>query len=187
MGRLILVLGGARSGKSSFAQTLAERLGERVCYIVTAQPLDEEMRERIRAHQQSRPRQWQTIEAPTRVADALRQAATLAEVVVLDCVTVLVANILAKDESLSSISREVGAFLHLLKESTITVIAVSNEVGMGVVPPYPLGRHFRDALGWTNQCLAQAAEEVYLMIAGIAVELKQSGLGRFICGMASEK
>lgn len=184
-GKLILLLGGVRSGKSRFAQVMAAELSDRVCYIATAQPCDGEMRDRIVKHRAERPASWQTVEAPTRVGDALRKAAHLADVVVLDCVTLLVANVLMEQESLEPVRAEVADLLAARKESEVTVIAVSNEVGMGVVPPYPLGRIYRDALGEANQSLARAAESVYLMVAGLAIEIKQSGLGKVVGGRES--
>ena len=182
--RLILVLGGARSGKSAYGEALAARLaGEApVAYIATATASDDEMRERIARHQASRPSHWQTIEQPLRPADALR--ATTAPVVLLDCVTLLVANLLldgageddfheannARDAE-ARLDQAITDLLDAWRRRRTTLILVSNEVGMGLVPPYPLGRVYRDCLGRANARLA-AADTVLLMVAGLPIELK---------------
>lgn len=179
MGKLILLLGGARSGKSRTAEQMAARLGgERVLYVATASAGDEEMRQRIRNHQQQRPSGWRTVEAPLRLAETLR-AVELPEVVLLDCVTLLAANVLltfpeegAQAEITRAVLAEVDGLLALIRERPATWIIVSNEVGMGVVPPYPTGRAYRDALGAANQRLAEAADEVMLMVAGLPWLLK---------------
>ena len=183
--RLILVLGGARSGKSAYGEALAARLaGEApVAYIATATASDNEMRERIARHQASRPSHWLTIEEPLRPADALR--ATTAPVVLLDCVTLLVANVLldgageddfheannARDAE-ARLDQAITDLLDAWRRRRTTLILVSNEVGMGLVPPYPLGRAYRDCLGRANARLAAAAYTVLLMVAGLPIELK---------------
>ena len=183
--RLILVLGGARSGKSAYGEALAARLaGEApVAYIATATASDDEMRERIARHQASRPSHWLTIEEPLRPADALR--ATTAPVVLLDCVTLLVANLLldgageddfreannARDAE-ARLDQAITDLLDAWRSRPMTLILVSNEVGMGLVPPYPLGRVYRDCLGRANARLAAAADTVLLMVAGLPIELK---------------
>ncbi len=180
MAELILVLGGARSGKSAYAQRLAEELGGRkVLFVATAEARDNEMRERIRIHQRERPDGWETIEAPMQVSRALADAKPGACVVLLDCVTLLVSNImLAQGESpeLTKVEHEImdemRAIIAWVKEQETTLIAVSNEVGEGVVPPYPLGRMYRDLLGRANCLLAAQADRVYMMFAGLPVELK---------------
>jgi adenosylcobinamide kinase / adenosylcobinamide-phosphate guanylyltransferase len=183
--RLILLLGGARSGKSAYGETLAARLaGEAsVAYIATATASDDEMRERIARHQASRPSHWLTIEEPLRPADVLR--ATNAPVVLLDCVTLLVANLLldgtgeddfhkannARDAE-TRVNRAITDLLDAWRRRSTTLILVSNEVGMGLVPPYPLGRVYRDCLGRSNAQLTAAADTVLLMVAGLPIELK---------------
>ena len=177
MGRLVLVLGGARSGKSRFAQQLAEeRGGSAVLFVATAQASDEEMAARIRAHRLCRPAEWRTLEAPLRAAAAIREAGALAQVVLLDCLTLLISNILiAAGEDAAgaeeAIEEEIGALLALRQELPATIIVVSNEVGMGVVPPTPIGRLFRDLQGRANQRLAQQADEVYFLLAGVPLQL----------------
>ncbi len=169
---LILVLGGARSGKSSYAQQLAQGLGrERVLYVATAEAGDEEMRERIERHRQGRPPGWRTLEAPRNVGQAIREQAGDAEVVLVDCLTMLVSNLLlegaGEDEVLAQVRELAGC-----AQRAPHLIVISNEVGMGLVPPYPLGRAYRDLLGRANQLLAQSAGRVHLLVAGIPLIIK---------------
>jgi adenosylcobinamide kinase/adenosylcobinamide-phosphate guanylyltransferase len=181
MGKLTLILGGARSGKSTFAEKLAARHGGRVVYIATAQPLDEEMQTRIAAHRQKRPDSWQTLEIPAQVGQTLAERPPQAEVVLLDCLTLLVANRLLEaspdvdqpDEQAAAIrvQQEINRLLAAIQASPAHWIVVSNEVGLGLVPPYPLGRIYRDLLGWANQQLARQAEQVVFMIAGMPMKL----------------
>jgi adenosylcobinamide kinase / adenosylcobinamide-phosphate guanylyltransferase len=179
MGKLVLILGGARSGKSRTAERMAAELGgEQVLYIATAEACDEEMRERITLHQTNRPAAWQTLEAPQDVAGRL-QGMQLPEVVVLDCITLLASNLLLSlpDDCLQvdanqAVLQEIDNLLARQHTSASTWIMVSNEVGMGIVPPYRLGRLYRDVLGTANQRLALAANEVLLMVAGLPWRLK---------------
>ncbi len=184
--RLILLLGGARSGKSAYAEQLAGKLAgdASALYIATATPSDDEMRERITRHQASRPPHWQTIEEPKNPADVLRASA--APVALLDCVTLLVANLMldsdhggALDEATldavaaqAEVDAAITRLLDVWRAGRATLIVVSNEVGMGLVPPYPLGRIYRDILGRVNARLAAAADTVLLMVAGLPIELK---------------
>jgi adenosylcobinamide kinase/adenosylcobinamide-phosphate guanylyltransferase len=178
---LILILGGVRGGKSAFAQTLAAEHGGSVTFVATAEARDEEMRLRIEDHRRARPASWRTIEAPLNPAAALAEAPP-AEVTVLDCLTLLVSNLLLRDESpeaaQQAVDGEVEALLRVFEAGSGSLIIVSNEVGMGVVPPYELGRLYRDLLGWANQRIAQSASEVYWMLAGLPIEVKASGLAR---------
>jgi adenosylcobinamide kinase / adenosylcobinamide-phosphate guanylyltransferase len=179
MGKLILILGGVRSGKSMTAEQMAQQIGgERVLYVATAEGNDEEMRERIAAHREKRPVGWLTIEAPMNVANALR-GLDLPDVVLLDCVTLLASNLLltlpedcTQAAANQPILDEIEALLLLVQSHAVVWIVVSNEVGMGIVPPSRLGRLYRDALGIANQRLAQAADEVILMVAGLPWHLK---------------
>ena len=172
-----LILGGARSGKSRFAQELAAKLGQRVLFVATGEPLDEEMSSRIEAHRKSRPSSWKTLEAPTNVAEAVISEIGDAEVVIVDCLTLLVSNLMGtEDIDAETLGRKVTAELEdlvaFMRTTKAHFIIVSNEVGLGLVPPYPAGRVYRDALGTANQMLARHADEVYLMVAGIAIALK---------------
>jgi adenosylcobinamide kinase/adenosylcobinamide-phosphate guanylyltransferase len=181
MGRLVLILGGARSGKSTLAERMAVELGgDHVLYVATAQAGDDEMRARIAAHQQARPAGWRTLEAPLQVVEQLRRVDfALPPVIVLDCVTLLASNALlalpddcSAADATSAVLAEMDALLAFQKTTAVTWIVVSNEVGMGIVPPYRLGRLFRDALGAANQKLAQAADEVLLLVAGLPWRLR---------------
>ena len=181
---VILILGGARSGKSFFAQQLATKLRRRVLFIATATPMDEEMRRRIELHQKTRPSAWRTLEAPTGVAKAMREHIADAEVVILDCLTLLVANLTSPSHDPAELegvdyeaveremTTELEAILGCAEDSSVSLIIVSNEVGAGLVPPYPSGRAFRDLLGEANQFIAERADKVYMMIAGLPLELK---------------
>ena len=151
-------------------------------FIATAEAGDDEMRERIANHRASRPSHWVTVEAPQEVGEAVRAAAAATQVVVLDCLALLVSNLLlAAGESYAAaearVDRELEAIVAGHAAGAATLIVVSNEVGMGVVPAYPLGRVYRDLLGRANARLARAADQVVWMVAGLAVEIKASGLG----------
>ncbi len=183
--QLSLVLGGVRSGKSSFALSLAEKAGAPVLFVATAEAGDEEMRTRIKQHQQQRPSDWRTLEAPLGAGEAIRQSLGDARVVLLDCVSFLVANAMGSvgddaEAATAKVEAEIEGLLAAIAQTKACFIVVSNEVGLGVVPPYPSGRQFRDLLGWANQRLARASGFVYWMVAGLPVELKASGLARNI-------
>ncbi|MCX6020224.1 MAG: bifunctional adenosylcobinamide kinase/adenosylcobinamide-phosphate guanylyltransferase [Chloroflexi bacterium] len=183
--RFILILGGVRSGKSDLAQKLALDIGGgNVLFLATAAAGDGEMARRIAAHQAGRPAGWRTVEEPIRLADALERDARNAKVVLIDCVTLWMSNILMatspdggetpdQDAAEALMNEEMGALSDWRRASDASLIVVSNEVGMGVTPPYPSGRVYRDLLGLANQALATRAGEVYLTVAGIPVDLKQ--------------
>jgi adenosylcobinamide kinase/adenosylcobinamide-phosphate guanylyltransferase len=177
--RLTLILGGARSGKSSYAQNLAGELGARVLFVATALAFDEEMTVRIAAHQAGRPAGWRTLEAPSEVGKAIRAGDGQEQVLLLDCVTLLANNvILALPDAEDSIAAqealdaEMDALLAAYAGSSSEWIIVSNEVGLGLVPATPLGRVYRDVLGRANQKLAQAADRVIFMVAGLPMIVK---------------
>ena len=186
MGKLTLILGGARSGKSTLAEKLAAQRGERVLYIATAIAFDDEMKQRIQNHQQQRPDSWKTIESPTGVGATVQPHLHDVDIVLLDCLTLLVNNLFMDfsgdsdnpDEAQFSaaLDRELAAIFAAIETSTADWIIVSNEVGLGLVPPYPLGRVYRDLLGRANQKLAVIAAEVYFMIAGMALPLHEIAL-----------
>ena len=191
--RLILVTGGARSGKSDYAERRARELGgDAVTFVASATAGDAEMAARIARHRASRPGAWRTIEAPRDAALAVRSATT--EVVLLDCLTLLATNALLgstgdsfpdgegdEDSARAAVAAEVDALLVALAERAGTLVAVTNEVGLGVVPPTALGRWFRDALGTANRRLAEAADEVVLWVSGIPLGI-QGGRGRAEAG-----
>ncbi len=181
---LLLVLGGARSGKSSYAERRAAEMAAdgAVLYVATAQAFDKEMKQRIAAHQMSRPATWRTLEEPLRVAEvvAAELARADAAVVLVDCLTLWASNMLLQngDDVPDATAVETEAFaaldalLAVYAASHASTIVVSNEVGMGLVPPYPLGRIYRDLLGRLNARLAAQADEVVLMIAGLPLTIK---------------
>ena len=180
-GELTFILGGARSGKSTLAERLA-RQGERVLYVATAEGRDEEMRRRIAAHQAARPQHWDTVEEPLDLAGALRPVHNRYDTVLIDCLTLWVSNLLlgrqpgaaddAIEERILNTAREL---LQLVASSGAGWIMVSNEVGLGVVPGSPLGRSYRDLLGRVNQLAAAHARQVYLMVAGLPLQVKPAG------------
>ena len=180
MGRLTLILGGARSGKSSYAEAQAAMSTGAVLYVATAEAWDDEMRARIAAHRAQRPAHWQTVEAPRQVSAAIAAALTPAiTCVVVDCITLLASNIVialpegaTDDDATAALLPEIDALLAVCAQSSADWFVVSNEVGLGIVPAYPLGRVYRDALGRANQRLAAAAERVLFMVAGLPMTVK---------------
>jgi adenosylcobinamide kinase/adenosylcobinamide-phosphate guanylyltransferase len=177
--RLIFLLGGARSGKSAYAENWARQRGGRVLFAATAQALDDEMRERIAAHRARRPPSWGTLEAPLAVGAAIQAQGDTYDTVIVDCLTLLASNALltlpedcAQAQADAAVLSEIDALLEAYRLSSAVWLIVSNEVGMGIVPPYRLGRLYRDALGRANQRLAQHADEVLLLVAGLAWRLK---------------
>ncbi len=177
--RLTLILGGARSGKSDYARRLAAERGDRVLYVATAEPGDDEMAARIAAHRAERPAQWQTLEAPHHIGQALRSHLSRAAVILIDCLTLLASNVIAPlpepvtaEAAEAALNAEVDELLAAYADSAAEWIVISNEVGLGLVPPYPLGRVYRDALGRANQRLAAAADEVLFMVAGLPMRVK---------------
>ena len=187
-GKLILVLGGARSGKSNFAEQQALRLGKRVTYIATAAIKDGEMAERVQKHRARRPATWETVEEEKNVIDVIRKGQK-GDVFILDCVTLWLTNLLldqcppfqdvpAPSENVPVSSKKEAWILeqaHLLGVSVSNgadLIMVSNETGLGLVPENPLARTFRDLAGKVNQILASKADEVYFIIAGLPLRIK---------------
>ena len=179
---LILILGGARSGKSSLAEKMAQELGGEngVLFVATAEAHDDEMRDRIRKHQADRPAGWRTLEAPRELGARIPQVLDGTEtVVVVDCLTLLVSNLVCAlpenapvQEAERLAAAEIAALVAACRASSATWIVVSNEVGLGLVPDNPLGRTYRDALGRANQQLAAAADKVFFPIAGLPMRLK---------------
>jgi len=179
----ILVIGGARSGKSSFAQELASKRGGPVLFVATAEAKDEEMRRRIAAHKKSRPPLWNTIESPTLVGSQIEKNIGQARVVIVDCVTLLVNNVLCQhmneaDEEMDAevieqeVTDEITKLIDCMNNSEASFIVVANEVGTGLVPASAMARLFRDLLGKANQMLGQHVDRVYLMVAGLPLQVK---------------
>ena len=183
LSNLTFILGGARSGKSTLAEQRAREFGGSVIYCATAEILDDEMERRVALHRSRRPENWRTAEAPRQAADRLKTALAeqQAECILVDCLSVLTSNVLLSlDENIAEADafaalreQELDDLLSLISETPETHwIIVSNEVGMGVVPAYKLGRTYRDLLGRANQAVAAAAGEVIFMIAGIPMKVR---------------
>ena len=172
----IFILGGARSGKSRYAQELAGKLSDKVLFAATGEARDEEMQARISHHKKDRPESWRTLEAPTNIGRQIEQRIGDAEVVLIDCLTLLVSNLLGNEPDYSKAEKqvlaEINELIACIDKLDTSFIIVSNEVGMGLVPETSLGRIYRDTLGKANQLVAHHASEVYLMVAGIPVKIK---------------
>jgi adenosylcobinamide kinase/adenosylcobinamide-phosphate guanylyltransferase len=172
MSRSIFITGGARSGKSRLAESLAENEGCPLCYIATGRPGDAEMAERIAAHRARRGEKWSTVEEPLLLAEAVRAADSRFRAVLVDCITLWLTNLLLANKDADRTLEEVVKLAKLMPELTTPLIMVSNEVGMGIVPDNALARTFRDLAGRANEILAAAADEVYVTISGIPLKLK---------------
>jgi len=179
VGRLTLIIGGARSGKSRYARDLALALSEgqggRVAFIATARAGDREMQERIEEHRKARPAKWQTFEEPMEVSPLLSRIGDDWSVILIECLTLFISNLLLGKVGEEDVLEEVRKLIAVAKKVSAQVIIVSNEVGMGVVPPTRLGRAFRDLAGRANQLVAQEADEVLALWAGIPLPLKGGG------------
>ncbi len=170
--KIVFITGGARSGKSQFALKLARKFPGPRAYLATAQALDKEMAERIRRHRKSRPRTWHTLEEPLRVADALKKQGPLFGLILLDCLTLWLSNTLMAGWSEKKILQEADQFIKACQGAKCSLIIVSNEVGLGIVPEYPAARMFRDLSGLIHQKMARAADEVYFMVSGLPQKIK---------------
>ena len=175
MTRHALVLGGARSGKTAFAESLAMRSGSKPVYLATAEALDAEMRERVASHQRGRGERFATIEEPIALSDALLVAAREHDVILVDCLTLWITNLLIANQDVAMAVSELGATLVQLK--TARVIMVSNEVGLGIVPDNAMARTFRDLAGSAHQRLAEVCDDVYFVVAGLPMTLKGEAPG----------
>jgi adenosylcobinamide kinase/adenosylcobinamide-phosphate guanylyltransferase len=177
--KCILLIGGARSGKSHFAQEFARKSGKSVLFVATAEALDDEMKRRIEAHRQDRPTGWQTLEAPQYIGGQISRDIGSAQIVIVDCITLLMSNVFNRYPESTDASiieeaglREIRELVDCITNAEATFVIVTNEVGMDVVPPTELGRIYRDLLGRANQLLAERADEVLLMVAGIPLRIK---------------
>ena len=173
MAKIIFITGGARSGKSSFAEKLASALGKDVVFLATAEALDKEMADRIKKHKAKRSSTWKTVEEPINI-NILNKFRNFEGAVILDCITLWLSNMIHKfgKEAEKRILGDIRTLLKTAKTSKFTLIVVSNELGMGIVPENKLAREFRDIAGRCNQLIARMADEVYLMVSGIELKIK---------------
>jgi adenosylcobinamide kinase/adenosylcobinamide-phosphate guanylyltransferase len=173
--RIIFITGGARSGKSTFAQQLATEMGNDVLFVATAEPLDDEMRERIKNHRESRPKNWKTLELSRGIASGLKAQTTL-NTVIIDCITLLASNLMPENAPTTIMEKtvlsEITGLIDFMKSTNAVFILVSNEVGLGLVPDNKLARDYRDILGKVNQTVARNADDIYFMISGIPQKIR---------------
>lgn len=186
MGKVIVVTGGVRSGKSSYAENLARNLGISIMYIATAIPYDEEMRDRIKLHKMFRPASWTTYEGYKELYKVIETLDAKYDGILLDCVTIMITNLMFEyprfdennisqdlmDELTDYVTDEFRKLIMIAKKKNIPLIMVTNEIGWGVVPESKLGRVFRDLSGKINQIIAKEAETVYLLVSGIPLRIK---------------
>jgi adenosylcobinamide kinase/adenosylcobinamide-phosphate guanylyltransferase len=171
MGKIIFITGGARSGKSTYAASLAKK-HRRVAFVATCQALDKEMAKRIKLHQQERPGNWKTFEEPQKAALLINQLDNRFDCILIDCLTLLVSNLILAKRKEEQVLEEIGTMLKNLKKKNAQAIIVSNEVGLGLVPTSKLGRDFRDIAGKVNQLVAKQADTVFFTVSGIPIKIK---------------
>jgi adenosylcobinamide kinase / adenosylcobinamide-phosphate guanylyltransferase len=178
----VLILGGARSGKSRMAVEMAQKRGGHVLFVATAEALDDEMTQRIAAHRSSRPAGWKTLEATSHIGNRITRSGDKAQTVIVDCVTLLVNNIFGQCGEKAdaaciekAVESEIKELFNCIDKSEALFIIVSNEVGLGIIPADKVSRMYRDILGRANQMLAAYADEVYLLVAGLPVAIKKPG------------
>ncbi len=169
MGKAVLVLGGARSGKSSFAEQLGDALPGPHIYIATAQAFDDEMTQRIARHRADRAGHWHTVECPLALPDVIAAHDAKNSVILVDCLTLWLSNLMLGDHDVEAARSNLA---DVLQTAQGMILLVSNEVGQGIVPDNALARQFRDEAGWLNQTMARAANAVWFVTAGIAQQLK---------------
>jgi len=172
MGKIIFLLGGARSGKSKYAVSLAKKVAKNVAFIATCVCPDEEMKERIKLHQTLRPRHWKLIEEGRNINSVLVNLKNKYEMVLIDCLGLWISNLLADNLDDKKIEAKMKKLINAILKVKLTTIVVSNEVGSGIVPNNPLARRFRDLLGLANQMIAKKAGKVILMQSGIPIIIK---------------
>jgi len=168
--RHILVLGGARSGKSIYAESLADGHSGPLVYIATAEPRDSEMSERIAAHVERRGPSWKTVEAPFELASAISQNTANGTFMLVDCITLWLTNVMLNEQDTEAAAEELA---DVIAKAPGTIVLVSNEVGLGIVPENALARRFRDKAGWVNQKLSAICDEVVFVAAGLPLHLKE--------------
>ena len=170
---ITLVIGGCRSGKSRYALTAADAIyGTRKIFVATSVPRDVEMEKRVRSHQAERGRDWQTIEEPVQIHETIATFAASADVILVDCLTLWLSNMMAADMDDNDIQVRLNQTVLALSQARCPVFLVTNEVGYGIVPDNSLARRFRDLAGQVNQLMAKTADRVVLTVAGIAMPIK---------------
>jgi adenosylcobinamide kinase / adenosylcobinamide-phosphate guanylyltransferase len=176
MGKITFIMGGARSGKSAFALELANE-SERVAFIASCQPLDKEMKKRIGLHRKARPVGWKTFEESLEISRLLKQIANKFDLLLIDCLTLFLCNLMLKGFSQKKIEDEMNEILSILEKTKAGSIIISNEVGLGIVPRNKLSRDFRDTQGRINQLVARKASRVFFIAAGIPFKIKDAKYG----------
>lgn len=172
-----LIIGGCRSGKSRHALEISEKLkAPNKLFIATCIPYDDEMKQRVARHQQERGDDWQTLEAPLELPDAIREHSPKNDLILVDCLTLWVNNLLLETSDPDAVEKAVQNLQNALKTARRPVILVSNEVGAGIVPENALARQFRDLMGQTNQQIAACADRVIWTVAGIPVTVKTANV-----------
>lgn len=177
MNKITLILGGARSGKSTYALKLADKYKE-VAFVATCQALDKEMEDRIKLHKRARPKHWQSFEEPKDLDLLLKKIPDVFNCIVIDCLTLLVSNLLLSGGNQKEIEDKIKKILLVLKDKKTQVIIVANEVGLGIVPENKLAREFRDIAGRVNQLVARQADEVWFIAAGLPLKIKTMKKGK---------
>jgi len=173
MKKIVFITGGARSGKSKFAMERAKKSKSVLCVATYRRTGDKEMEERIKNHKMARPKNWRVMEEPVELSKIIKKAARNFKVVLIDCITLWVSNLILKRKTMEDISKKTQELINTLKKTDSIFIIVSNEVGLGVVPDTKMGRRFRDIAGKVNQIIAGNANEVYFMVAGIPMRVKK--------------
>lgn len=168
----ILVLGGCRSGKSAHALKLAESIGRRRLFVATCVPQDDDMRDRVARHRAERGDGWETMEVPTDLEGAIYKHSPSAEVMLVDCLTLWLSNLMMESDAMEAIRRHIDDLADAVRRAPLAVILVANEVGAGIVPENRLARRYRDLAGWTNQAMAAVCDRVVWTVAGIPVTIK---------------
>jgi len=172
MKEFIFIVGGTRSGKSRYAQELAKKTSKKVAFIATCIPQDEEMRKRVAMHRKTRPHYWKVVEEPKNIKSALLELRNNFDVMIIDCLGLLISNFLSAGLTEQAIKKEITSIANFLSKAKFTSIVVSNEVGSGIVPENALARKFRDLTGLANQIMAKRADSVFFMQSGIAMRIK---------------
>jgi len=168
----VLIIGGCRSGKSGHALHLADQFAGHKIFMATCVPLDKEMEQRVSHHQKQRNPNWKTLDVPLFLPEAIRENSGRGQVILVDCLTLWINNLLMENDDPETIDKHVGQLARSLENTECPVILVSNEVGTGIVPENRLARLFRDIAGFANQKIAACADRVIWMVAGIPVEIK---------------